>query len=144
MPDFPVSLTLSNGGAGLQLNNRSAGYQLASETKATQNITWRKTEVSNPFVEGTYVTSALKENIVETVAVYCYGTTGAVLRQKVQDLIDAFSQITYTITWTLNGAQERWTCMPADLQIGTQKEFQHAKMALVTASVPRLPTAVLV
>lgn len=143
MANLAVSLVISDGVSGIQLNNRSAGYALAADARRERSITWRKTEATNPFVEGSYVTSAVKENITEQVAVYVYGSTALQCRNRVEALIAAYSQIRYSMTWTLEGAEEVWACMPADVQIGTQKEYQFARMALVTATVPRHPTAVL-
>lgn len=124
------------------LNLKAAPYNLEKDTRSEQAVSKRKLEASNPFVEGTYMVAAVRENIQERVNVYVKSTSDSLTYNAVKALTDALDQVLYTITFSHGGMSETWTCFSADYQIATQHEFQHDGLVLVRATVPRLPTVV--
>ncbi len=138
MPLTGLSCTISAPGGAITLT--SSPYRLEAETRREQGVTKRKSEATNPFVEGTYVVSSVRENVAEQVSVYVKAADDSATYNAVKRLTDALDQIVFTMTFAHGGMTETWTCFSADYTIGTQHEFQHAGLAVVRATVPRLPT----
>jgi hypothetical protein len=133
-----------HGPAGwIDLEDPEGGYEAHKDTRATQAISWRKQEISSAYVEGTFVNDAVKENVVEALAIYVQGTTQFELSQRVQALTDALSQLQYEIKARYGNAEETWTCSVADITLEFGQELVSETMMLVRAQVPRLPHAIL-
>jgi hypothetical protein len=82
----------------------------------------------------------VRDNIVETVAVQIKADTPANLRVKLKALTEAFEQISYQMVVSFDSDQEIWECTVADYKTTTSREMRFAKMAVITASVPHLPS----
>lgn len=137
MPTFSGSISSPAGGS---INLQQAGiYKLEKTTRDNRQVSKRKIEATNPFVEGSYIVAAVKENVVENVSIYVYATSQAALRSRIAAITDCLDQIRYTIVYGVDGSNETWTCFAADYSIQSQQEFQHAYLALIKANVPRLP-----
>lgn len=124
----------------LLLEDEANGYKLEASTREARQVSWRRQEIAGTWTEGTYTVHAVKENITETVGVWVRAATHAQLGTRIQVLLDAFSQLTYSMFWQEEGLGERWRCFCSDVQISTNRELQHARVALVKFSVPRLPS----
>lgn len=142
-PDIVVSCIISTGTGPLQLENESAGYVLERSSLEEFRTSWRKHEVNNDWVEGSYVIGAVKENVTEPLAVYVTGDTVAQFRSRLNLLTAALDQLQYTVVVLEGGVSETWRCSMADYTVRTSQELRLAKMGLVTAQVPRKPTKVL-
>ena len=142
IPADQFSLRISISGGWLTLVQPN--YRIGAQTGADSSTVFRRTEVSNAFVEGTFVTNALRDNVTETIEVYVKGVTTSGLRDAVDALTDALSQTQYTVELTIEDSLRRWYCYAADYSISTPVEFVHSRIALVTAQVPRDPTEDLV
>lgn len=114
-------------------------YEFEATAFGERGVTWRKQEVTSPFIEGTFVTGAVRENVLEQVNVYVRGESHSQLAQRVKRLTDAFGQLSYRMMLRFDDVARYWDCQPADYTVVTQREFVHARMALVRAQVPRLP-----
>lgn len=137
MPTFTATITSPAGGT---INLQTVGtYKLERSTRDNRQVTKRKIDATNPFVEGTYTVAAVKENVTENVSIYVYASSQAALRARIAAVTDCLDQIRYTLTYGVDGNIETWTCFSADYSIQSQQEFQHAYMALIRANVPRLP-----
>lgn len=137
MPTFSGSISSPAGGT---INLQQPGvYKFERSTRDNRQVTKRKIDATNPFVEGTYTIAAVKENVVENVSIYVYATNQADLKTRVAALMDCLDQIKYTIVYGVDGNNETWTCFSADYAVQSQQEYQHAYLALVKANVPRLP-----
>lgn len=121
------------------INLLAAPYDLHAETKSEVSVTWRKKEVANVHIEGTYLVHAERENVMEQVYVWVENPNEKVLRTALLNLENAFSQLYYTISFRLGQDIETWTCETADYTVDRHYEFAHNKIALVKATVPRLP-----
>lgn len=142
MADLDIGCTISTP-IGTTLNLQQTGvYKLEPSAGSERQVAHRKQTAKNPYVEGEYVVSVVRENVTETLAVWCYATTSTVLRQRIVALLDCFDQPSYTVVFRDTDSTETWAAQAADYTIKSDQVLRKAKMALVTAQVPRLPTVV--
>lgn len=138
MNTFATSISTPTGPLSLDL----FPYRLEKDTRSNQQVSLRRVEAKNPFVQGAYLVNAVKENVTETLNVYVKSTSDSATYNATKALTDALEQITYSISFNRNDYTETWTCFASEYQIATQHEFQHAGLVLVRASVVRLPSVV--
>lgn len=119
--------------------NDGVGYSFEGTSFADRQVTWRRQEVTSPFVEGTYIVGAVRENITEAVSVWVRGETFSELDARVEALIGALGQMTYRFMLRLEDSAHYWTCWPADYTVSGQREYLHSRLVLVKATMPRLP-----
>lgn len=136
-----VSCRVSTASGSLEVND-GVTFRLASESSSNRAVQWRRQQVTSPFVHGSFTVSAVMDNVAEIISIYVYGATNTELREQLERLTDAFSQMDYTITWEIDGDAYAWRCSVADYQVDTRREFQHATMALVTFQVSRYPALI--
>lgn len=143
MVDLAVACNLKANGVTLAL--AAAPYDLAATTRAAAQVSHRKHEVDSPYVEGSFTTHSVRENIVEPIDVYVGGI--GVLRRDYQTALDnleaMLSQPAFTLEWRflgVGGTVETWTCFAANYTIESSQPLMMATLALVRAQVPRLPT----
>jgi hypothetical protein len=135
-----VSFSIEAPSGWIELEDRENGYELHKEAKAERGTQWRKKEISSGYVEGTYVTEAVKENITEPVVVYVYGETPFELETRIIALTDAFDQLQYEIRMRNGDLLETWDCAVADYVVQSPQELINSTMAVVRATVPRRPS----
>lgn len=139
---MPALLSLScvlAGPAGAIQLEQNGVYKLEKSTRNTRSVSHRKVEATNPFVEGSFTVSSVRENITEQVSIYVYATTTTELRTRINAVTAALDQIRYSLAFTTDGDTETWTCMAADYTVEASHEQQHAYMANIKATIPRLP-----
>lgn len=139
MPTY--SAILSGPAGNIELQNPGI-YKLEASTRADRSVTQRKITAGNPFVEGEFTVHSVRENVTEAVSVYVYASSAGVLRQRINEVCNALDQVHYTLAFKTDTDTETWTCMAAEYSIRQQHEFQHSYMALISASIPRLPKVV--
>ena len=137
MADFYVGCTMVYGGATLDLN--AAPYSLEASTRSELAMTWRKEEVTSPFIEGAYQVSAVRENVTEAVAVWVRTDSYMTMDKAVQDLLGVAERPFFTMTFGHDGVTESWDCQTCQYSVITEQAYQMAKIALVKLQVPRLP-----
>ena len=137
---LPVRVLLQRpNGDWLQLN--SGPYQIAGDSFSNRQMQWRRHEVSSPYVDGTFVVNAAAENVVEQLAFYVRGKTHTEMQQAIEVATEALSQLSFTMMVEIGENGVYWDCSIADYTVQTTREFLHATMAKVTATVPRSPQA---
>jgi hypothetical protein len=114
-------------------------FKLSAEAFVESSLTWRKQEANNPFVDGTWVVNATKENITSVVDVYVRGETTAETTASLKALRDAFGQLNYGIEFTIDDVVYYYRCYVADYTIKTPREFRFSTMAQFSAQVPHDP-----
>ena len=139
--DLDVAARIQTPSGWIDLNDRAAGYELGPEAFTTAATSHRKGEISSEWMEGTFVTRSVRENIIETVSVYVYGDSAHQLAVRQQALTDGFDQLSYAMVVRFEDAEESWDCWVADYTTSTRAEMRRTNMSLVTAQVPRLPSA---
>lgn len=135
-----VSFSIYAPSGWLDLEDPANGYEAHRDTRGTRAVSWRKREISSNYVEGTFVNDAVRENVIEALAIYVRGDDPFQLDERVTALTNALEQLHYLVRARTGNLLETWSCMVAEYTIETSMEMQHATMALVRASVPRLPT----
>lgn len=122
------------------LDLMSGPYRLTGDALVEQGYTWRRSDVSNPFVDGTWTVSAVRENVVENLDVWVRCDTTGELAVAVRELQDAFSQLNYGLEVTFDNVTYYYRCYLADITIRAPRELRFSRMAQVNASIPRHPT----
>jgi hypothetical protein len=114
-------------------------YRLSAEAFVESSLTWRKQEASNPFIDGTWVVNATRENITSLVDVYVRGESTKVTAEAIKALKDTFSQLNYGIELTIDDVVYFYRCYVADFSVKTPREFRFSTMAQFSAQVPHDP-----
>lgn len=117
-------------------------FRIAAGSFEDRQVSFRRSEVTNPFVEGTFVVNALRENVTETLSVWVEGTGDLGVADAVESLGVALSQVTYTMQVQLRADLYTWSAYASDYTVSTKREFLHARIAQVNAEIPRDPNAV--
>ena len=128
-------------GKWLNLNDGTT-YRLGKGSLEESSIQYRKDEITNAFVEGSFVLNALRQNTVETLVVYVIGETTADLQYNVNTLTSAVSQANFWVKVIVEDASYVWRCYAADYVISTPLEFIHARRATVKINIPRDPNEI--
>lgn len=136
--DFAVSITTPGG--LLQLEDPLNGYSVHRESLGTTTNGLRRQEISNPYVEGTFVPQAVRDNVTETLSVWIEGATFAEVDERVDRFISGLSQMQYLVAVRMETLTTTWRCLPADYSIEFSGEQRFSRLALVKAQVPRLPS----
>lgn len=124
--------------------NDGTYYKVAGNSFADAAVQFRRDEVTNSFLEGKFTVNALRDNVTETLAVYCYGQDDSfTVAQAVKTLTDAVSQIKFRTEVTVDSWRRGWWCYASDYTVNTARELLHARMALVTVQLQRDPNETL-
>lgn len=134
-----VQISLETPTGWVDLEDELNGYYLHSDTMGTRSGTHRKTEVSNEYVAGTFVVRAVRENVTEALVIYVQGATPFQLKERVKVIEDGFDQLHYNVMIKDSDSVETWNCQLADYTLETSQPYQFATLALIRATVPRLP-----
>jgi len=121
------------------LSVTSAPYSLTAEAFSESSTTWRRKDVTNPFVEGTWTVDALRENVMENLDVWIRGESNRETADATEALRDALSQLHFGIEVTFDNQRYYYNCQVADVMVKTDVPLRFAKMAHVTAQIPRHP-----
>lgn len=148
MADLDVTASILTADGWLSLEDDAGGavhgYWLHQTSLSQQSQTHRNVTTSNSWVPGTFAVSSVPDNVQETLCVWVRGATAYEFRTRVQTLIDALDQPSFSVLYQIEDLEELWTCpVPADYQISTQQEFRVAKIGYVTATINRLPQVTL-
>jgi len=134
--------TFTESGKWLNVND-GLTYRLGKGSLEETSIQYRKDEVTNAFIEGSFVLNALKQNTIETLVVYVLGETTSDVQYNVKVLTDALSQSSFWVKMIIEDSSSVWRCYAADYVINTPVEFLHARRATVKAMIPRDPNETL-
>lgn len=140
MADLALVCTITAPGGTLDLE--AAPYALERGAFEEAQVSWRKQEATSPWVEGTFITHAVRENITRPLNVWVSAATDAALETAISELTDALEQLSFTITFGVTGSTTTWRCQMADYSIRREQGHRVAKTALVSAQVPTKPTPV--
>lgn len=132
-----ASVLVSTPTGNIELN--AAPYQLAGDSFGSVGVTHRRSEVTNPFVEGSYTVNALRENISTPVAFWVRGVDHFAMSESLKHACAAFDQSQFTVTVTIENWVQIWQCFASDYTVTMQREFLHATIAMVEATVIHHP-----
>lgn len=114
-------------------------YRIAAGSFENQQTTFRRSEVTSPYVEGTFVVNALRENVTETLDVIVEDRPTLSLPDAVRALGAALCQVRYSVQVQIRRDIATWQAYAADHTVQTKREFVHARLAQVRAEIPRDP-----
>lgn len=134
--DFTVKIEGVSGWFDLE---DGVSYAVHSDSFATWSQTWRKKEVNNEWVEGTFPVSAVRENVSVPLVVYCKGVTRKDQVNAQSKLTAAIEQLSWMLMVRFEEVSEYWQCWASDYTVETQSEFRHAGISVVRVTVDRLP-----
>lgn len=114
-------------------------YRLGAGSFENQQTTFRRSEVQSPYVEGTFVINALRENVTESLDVIVEERPNLGTADAVRALGAALSQVRYAVQVQIRRDVWTWQAYAADHSVQTKREFVHARLAQVQAEIPRDP-----
>jgi hypothetical protein len=138
--DLDVAASIETPTGWLDLEDEASGYELSYDSFSAQAVSHRKTVLQSEWIEGSFITRSVRENITEKVSVYVRGDTPFMLAERLARLTDGFDQLSFAMVVRFADSQETWSCSTSEYTISTKQEMRFATMALVSADVPRLPT----
>jgi hypothetical protein len=141
MADLTITATVS----------RTSGGPLSLEDPGVYEIiafgpggrSWRRTTVESRFQHGRALLGAVLDTSTAILQVRVKGTSFTQVANRAQTLVDAFSQLTYTLTVTVDGASFSFACEAAEIApLGgdlLQKYHAMARMQEYQLVIPRHP-----
>ncbi len=104
-----------------------------------QSITWRRQQVSSPWVDGTVTSQRSKENVTRSMTIEVLGDNWADTLSNAKDLIDAVSQDTFVLTSDMNSEIVSYICEASDYSWAQSKERWHSYRGILTVSLIHKP-----
>ena len=97
----------------LSLND--ASYKMDHPNEGwLESIQWEKHVVTSPFYDGDFLVNAVKKQSSITPRILVFGSSEADVSSKVNTLITAFSQFSYTVVYVKDTLEITFQCQPAD------------------------------
>lgn len=127
----------------LQLEDAEAGYELHRDSFDRRAVDATKVELTSEWAEGSYTARAVKGNVVDNVGVIITAPTPYVLAQRILAFTEGLEQLEFTFRMTFGDVRETWTCFWSTHSIETTQPLRFSTMAIITATIPHLPTIVL-
>lgn len=137
---LPVEAEIETPLGWLALDDEANGYELHKESFNSQQVQARKVDAEGDWVEGTYTVRAVRGNVMENVAVWIEGDDPYQLAVRIQAFTDGLEQLQFRFRHTIGNLREEWVCMWSEYRIETEQAMQFATIALVRATIPRLPS----
>lgn len=107
---------------------------------------WRRDTVAGRYQHGRALLNAVLETGTAVLQVRVHGATWTQVVNRAQVLVDAFSQLAYTLSVTIDGASSTMTCEAADISLMGGETFQKhhamAQMQEFQLIIPRNPVPV--
>lgn len=135
--DFHCRMTGPDGWINLDDHEN---YIIASDSFASSATTWRRNQVTSPYVAGKFTASAIPDQVTENVNVYVLGESQTDLQINLANLIDAVSQPAFELQWSADNAVYIWECDCADYTIDFVNTNLYARQLSVKLQIPRNPT----
>lgn len=112
-------------------------------------VSWRRTAVEGKYQRGRRLLDVQAATVTDSLVMRVYGTSWALVNNRLQTLIAAFSQLDYQLTITESGVDRTIACEPADMtDADTARRkalmFGHGGLYMreVAFSIPRDPQLV--
>jgi hypothetical protein len=139
-PLFTCHMTIPGGLMNLDDHEK---YIVAGDSFTAQTMTWRRQQVQSPYVAGKFTTHAVPDMVTEQLNIWVLGDNQMHLQRNLADLIDAFSQVYYQITWSVDIQSYTWNCEMADYSIDFTNTLTFSRHLSFKANIPRLPAIIM-
>jgi hypothetical protein len=133
--DVHITRTLLSMGP-LNLNDR-VKYRWVSLEPGQQK--WRRQVVSSPFVDGSFTTHRSRDRREPTFVVDVMGSDESEMSTHMADLLEAFSQDTFQLGWTIDGEATLIQGEAADYQMNYENTRVAARRRQVAFTLPIQP-----
>jgi len=117
-------------GMWLELNDHVA-YTVADGSFEEQGVTFRRQEAPNPFLEGTFIVTALRNNVTDALNIYVSGTTQYEHAQRLATLKALFGQHQFQVERVVDDARTLWNCYASDYGSSASRPLLHARKSLL-------------
>lgn len=143
-----ISLEASVSKTGAPLNLSMPGvYEVVEYSSG--GVTWRRTAVEGKYQRGRRLLNVQAATVTDNLVIRAYGTTWALVNNRVTALVSAFSQLEYELTIIESGVPRTVLCEPADMSdadTARRKALMFGQGGLymreVSFSIPRDPQLV--
>jgi hypothetical protein len=95
----------------------------------------RRETVTSPFVRGRFVIAATADSQDSQILLQICGSSGSDLSTRVGVVLDAFGQLSYTLTWNFDGITSAYFCEAADYTIGEGGRIEDIDMVFHTVPI---------
>lgn len=144
MPDLDLVVSVTRDALGLGPLQLSPGarYFVSGAQFLGAQVQWNRVKASSPFVDGEVTIHRSRPNVTETVGVEIRADSAAELQAFTQELLGAFTQDSFHLNVSVDGAEFVYACEAADYQLVTWTTPRLASLrGQVLFSVPRKPLA---
>ena len=104
-------------------------------------VSWNRTQVTSPFVDGSTTTNRTRQMVTEPCTVEIITDNPGDLHDAMDALVDAMIQDAFTITITMDGETYKYQCEAADYQRIWMGPREIAHQGQLVLSIPRQPVA---
>ena len=136
-----VRVSMPNGG-WCELNDHVV-FTVADGSFDGEAVSWRRAEDTNPFLEGTYLINALRNNVTRPLNVYVEGQTQFDLNDNLDNLKGYLSQRQFQLVRTIDNSARLFTCFASDYAIQSDRPLMFARKALLKCQLVTHPVDVL-
>jgi hypothetical protein len=100
----------------------------------------RRETISSPFCRGRWLIDAQPDMQDAQLLLHVMGSSGSDLSTRVGTVIDAFRQLSYTLTWNFDGITSAYACEAADFDAGRMEDIDMAFSAVpILFTIPHDP-----
>ena len=123
----------------------SAGYYIQRDGFGPGETSFRRSEAESIYVNGKYMTHAVKDQQTSTLKIRVVGATQTELYSRMDTLAKAMEQFSFTLDITIGDKTFSYECDAADYAIGDGGQVQdiwaRSSTQMMTFDVPHKPTA---
>lgn len=134
-----VSRTLL-GLSALDINDHT--NYITSATFLGSGVTYRRSQVRSPYVDGAITTNRVKDIVQDQIAIDIPAPDQALFQYRIGVLQDAFAQDEFVLTLTLDGTPWAWLCEASDYKMDWSVPRIHGLFGQVQYTLIRQPVAV--
>lgn len=121
------------------------GYYIQRDGFGPGERTWRRISAESPYVHGSFLTHAVIDQEISTLKIRVAGTTELQMTQRINALIAALTQFSYTLTIDIGETFHYvLSCEPADYTIGdggsVQDMWLRNRTQILTFDIPHRPS----
>lgn len=140
MTDLTLSARIQAPDGWHELEDEANGLWLHSDSFATRATPRRNVSSDGDWIDGSFTRRSTRGNVLETVAVWCDGSTAFEFSTRFEALKSWFDQISYNFELTVGNAKESWVCpQPGEYTEDLNQVFRFATRGLLRVQVARLP-----
>lgn len=115
---------------------------ITSGTFLGSGVTYRRTQVRAPYVEGAITTNRVRDVVQDQIAIDVLAPDYTTFQHNIETLQDAFAQDEFVLTMLLNGVPWSWQCEASDYKMDWSIPRIHALYGQIQYTLIRQPISV--